>query len=100
MRWFWRRWRPPADAVVPAVLVGYCAFHAGGYFPDTPGVVAAALLVALALRVALVPAPFAGFGRRAAAAAGLLVAFAGWTLASAGWSHAPARAVIEADRVM
>jgi len=100
MRRFTRRWRAPADAAVPALLVGYCAFNAGGYFPDIPGVVAAVLLVVLALRVALLPAPFAGIGRRAGIAGLVLVVLAGWTLASMGWSHAPARAAFEADRVL
>src|SRR3954471_5365048 len=88
------------DALLPAGLVTYCAFDAGGYFPDAPGTVAAALLVVLALRVATVPRPFAGFGRAAAAGATVLAAFLAWTVASALWSDAPARAVIEGDRVL
>src|SRR4051794_40125498 len=100
MRRFRRSWRWPADAVVPALLVVYCAFNAGGYFPDTPGIVAAALLVVLALRTALAPAPFAGFGRGAALAAGALAALAAWALVSMAWSHSPARAVLEAGRVL
>src|SRR5690348_390805 len=85
------------DALAPAALVVYCAFEAGGYFPDTPGIVAAGVLVVLALRVATVRRPFAGFSRGGAAVATALAALIGLTLVSAGWSHAPARALLEAD---
>ena len=95
----WRGLFAP-DALLPAALVAYCAFNAGGYFPDTPGVVAAVLLVALALRVAIVPRPFAGWSRAATVAAGALALLGAWTVVSMAWSHAPARAVLEADRVL
>jgi O-antigen ligase len=88
-----------ADAALPALLVVYCAFNAGGYFPDTPALVAAGLLVMLALRVVLTPAPFAGWGASALLGAGLLGLLAAWSIASQAWSHAPGRAVIEASRV-
>src|SRR3954468_17077275 len=77
------------DALLPAGLVAYCAFDAGGYFPDTPGTVAAALLLVLALRIATVPRRFAGLGRAAAAGAAVLAALLVWTVTSALWSDAP-----------
>src|SRR3954468_13794348 len=74
------------DALLPAGLVTYCAFDAGGYFPDTPGTVAAGVLVVLAVRIATGPRPFGGLGRAAAAGATVLAALLAWTVASALWS--------------
>src|SRR5437016_1256224 len=95
--------RSPASAaagVLAAALVIYYSFNAGGFFADTPAIVAVATLVLLAARVAVIERPFAGFGRGAAAGAAALAALASWTLVSAAWSDAPGRAVLEGDRVL
>ena len=84
----------------PAVLVLYLAFSSGGFFPGATGVAAAALFGALVLRISLAARPFAGLGGAVAVAAGALALLAAWTLASAGWSDAPARALLEYDRVL
>lgn len=89
-----------ASGGLAAALVVYCSFNAGGFFADTPAIVAVAALVLLVARVAVVEFPFAGFGRGAAAGAAALAALAAWTLLSAVWSDAPGRAVLEADRVL
>lgn len=81
------------------MLVVFYSFNAGGFFADTPAIVAVATIVLLVARVAVVERPFAGFGRGAATGAGALAALAVWTLLSAAWSDAPGRAVVEADRV-
>jgi hypothetical protein len=82
------------------VLVLYFCFHAGGYFPGVTGLVATVVLVALLLRVALCNRPFAGLGRASIIGEGALGLFALWTLLSAAWSDAPARALVEYDRVL
>jgi hypothetical protein len=83
-----------------AVLVVYYSFNAGGFFADTPAIVAVAAIVLMVARVAIVERPLAGLGRGAAAGAGALAALAAWTLLSAAWSGAPARAALEGDRVL
>jgi O-Antigen ligase len=95
-----RRWPAAAAGAVAAALVVYYSFNAGGFFADTPAIVAVATLLVLAARMAVVERPFAGFGRGAAAGAAALGALAGWTLLSAAWSDAPGRAVLEGDRVL
>jgi hypothetical protein len=81
-----------------AALVLYYSFNAGGFFADTPAIVAVAMLVLLAARVAVFERPLAGFGRGVAAGAAAVAALAVWTLLSAAWSGAPGRAVLEGDR--
>jgi O-Antigen ligase len=80
--------------------VAYTSFSAGGYFAGTTAVAAVVVAVVLVLRLTLAERPFAGLSGPVAVAAGALAAFALWTLASAGWSHAPARAMLEFDRVL
>ena len=75
------------SAALAAALTLYAAFNAGGYFADAFGVIAVALLLGLALRVAVVERPFAGWSRRLALAAGALTLFAGWSLLSLAWSN-------------
>ena len=91
------------DAVllaVPGLLTVYFSFSAGGYFPGEPALGAILLLVLLLLRTTLAAAPFAGFSRPLAVAAGALSLFALLTLASAAWSDAPAQALLEFDRIL
>jgi hypothetical protein len=72
-----------------AALVAFYAFRQGGYFPDTPGLVAAALLVALALRVVAAERVVAAGRRRLVLAVAALALFGAWTMLSALWSDAP-----------
>jgi len=85
---------------LPGALTVYLSFNAGGYFPGTTALVALVLAVGLALRAVLVPRPFAGAGWPLAIAGGAVALFAAWVLASAAWSHAPARALVEFERVL
>jgi O-antigen ligase len=85
--------------LVPGTLIVYLGFNAGGFFPNTPAFVAVVLLAALALRVALVKAPFEGVSIPLALCAVALALYALWVLLSGSWgTHA--RALIEFDRVL
>jgi hypothetical protein len=88
-----------ATLAVPAAVTLGLAFRSGGVHPGATAVAAAAVALALAARIALAPAPVAP-GR---ALLVLLVAIAGlglWALLSQRWSHAPGRALVEADRAL
>src|SRR3954470_7638850 len=86
------------SGALAAALTLYASFNAGGYFADAVGVACATLLVLLALRIVVVPRPFAGWSRGLTWAAGALALFAAWSLLSLLWSHAPGRAIVEFDR--
>lgn len=86
--------------LVPGVLVGAFAFQAGGFFPGTVAAGAILLGLALVLRITLAGRPFANLSVPFVAAAAALGLFAVWTLISSGWSDAPARALVEYDRVL
>src|SRR4051794_41899472 len=60
---------------------------------------AAGLFLALAVRFAATDDPLAGVGRAAWVAIGGLSLLAAWAALSWLWSGAPARALLEADRV-
>jgi len=83
---------------LPGGLIALFAFNAGGYFPDAPAFGVIVLLVCLAIRATLSTRPFAGFSAGVAVVTTALALYAAWTLLSATWSHAPSRALIEADR--
>lgn len=87
-----------ASALLPGALVVYLSFNAGGYFPNTQGLVAIGFLLALAGWIAIAPEPFAGLSWYLVAAASALTAYALWTLLSASWSESLARALIEFNR--
>src|SRR6266498_4085007 len=89
-----------ALVLLPGALTVYLSFNAGGFFPNTDAFVAILLAAALIIRVSLARAPFAGFSRPLAIAAGALALYAGWTLLSGAWSNAPGRALVEFDRVL
>ena len=89
-----------ALALAPGLLIVYFGFNGGGYFPGADAFAAVVLAIVLALRMWLAPEPFAGYGPLAAVAAGVLLLFGLWTLLSGTWSHAPGRALVEADRVL
>lgn len=83
-----------------ALVTGYLGFSGGGYFPDSMSLVAVGLDAALILRVGLARQPFEGFTRRGGVAVAALGLFVIWTLISSSWSHAPGRAVLEANRAL
>jgi O-antigen ligase len=87
-----------AVLLLPGAITAFMSFRAGGFFPDTPALVAVALLLVLVAHVTLADAPFAGLSPALVAAAAALGLFALWTLISQSWSDAPARALIEFDR--
>lgn len=95
-----RRAAAGAFALVPGALVVYLAFNAGGYFPNTQGLVTIVLLLALAGWIGFAEEPFAGLGPAIALAAGALAAFAVWTLLSGAWSDSTARALLEFNRAL
>ncbi|HEX5909981.1 MAG TPA: hypothetical protein VFY44_05770, partial [Thermoleophilaceae bacterium] len=84
----------------PGVLVVFLSFSGGGYFPNVYGLGAAAMAVALILRVTLARRPFAGLSGISMAVIVLLTLFAGWTLASALWSDTGGRAFLEFERAL
>jgi len=89
-----------SGALVPAALVLFFAFQAGGFFPGATGVAAGVLALLLALRTTLAARPFAALSVPVAVVAGALAAYAAWTLASASWSDAPGRALLEFNRTL
>jgi hypothetical protein len=89
-----------AAALAPALLTVFLSFNGGGFFAGAPALVAVALGIALILRITLAEDPLAGVGKVLAVAIGALGLYAVWVLASASWSDAPARAMIEFDRVL
>ena len=85
---------------MPAVATVYLAWNQGGFFSETPALVAIVALQLLVLRVLLSDHPFEGFGWRAAVATGALALFAAWQLISAAWSDSLGRALVEYDRTL
>ncbi len=85
---------------LPGALTAYFAFNAGGFFPETPALVAIVLILVLVVRVTTAEDPFAGFSWPLAVASGALGLYCVWTLLSGTWSDAPARALIEFDRAL
>jgi O-antigen ligase/polysaccharide polymerase Wzy-like membrane protein len=82
-------------AALPGLLILYMGFNSGGFYPAAQGAVVAILAGLVALRMAFLRDPFAGFGRPLQIAAAALAAFSVWSLISAHWSHAPARALLD-----
>lgn len=78
----------------------WLAFRAGGFFPGQVGLVAAAVAIALVLRITIARRPFEGWSPALVLASGALGAFAVWILLSATWSNAPTRALSEFDRTL
>ncbi|MGH6912986.1 MAG: hypothetical protein ACREH3_04685, partial [Geminicoccales bacterium] len=56
--------------LLPGGLTIYLSFNGGGFFPNTQAFAALVLAAALALRIAFAEAPFAGFSKSLAVAAG------------------------------
>jgi hypothetical protein len=87
-------------ALIVCVLTVGLGFRAGGFFAGVTGVAALAVIICLVVRVTVVARPFGGWSAGLALVAGGLALFAAWTLCSELWSHAPARALVEFDRVL
>jgi O-antigen ligase len=86
--------------LLPGALTVYLSFNAGGFFPNTAAFAALLLAGTLIARICLAEAPFGGFSKPLAIAAGAFALFALWTLVSGRWSHAPGRALLEFDRAL
>ncbi len=86
--------------LVPGALVAALSFQSGGFFAGTVAAGAILLGLALVLRITLAERPFANLSVPFVVAAAALALFAVWTLISSGWSDAPARALLEYDRVL
>src|SRR3954463_11591290 len=95
-----RPWAQGVQVLLPAGLIAYLAFQAGGYFAGATGAATVGLGVIVAVALLVVRSPFGGFGWSALAATAALLALGGWQLASSGWSHAATRAIIDADRTL
>lgn len=93
-----------ASAVLPALLPGACvvllAFQSGGFYPSSWALLAGVAAVALAVRVATVAHPFAGFNAWSGVVAAALALLGAWTLVSSEWSGAPGRALVESGRLL
>jgi hypothetical protein len=86
-----------ALAALPGLLTLYMSFNSGGFYPAAQGAVVVILAGLVALRMAFVRDPFAGFGRPLQIAVACLAVFSAWSLLSVHWSHAPARALLDAN---
>lgn len=86
--------------LVPGVLVAAFGFQAGGFFAGTVAAGAIVLGLALVVRITLAEHPLANLSVPFVVAAAALALFAVWTLVSSIWSDAPARALVEYDRVL
>jgi hypothetical protein len=97
-------WRPAWNGAGRALMVGgltaALGFRAGGFYAGVTGLAALALALGLAVRVLVAARPFAGWSAGLALATGALALYATWTLSSLIWSGAPARALVEFDRVL
>ena len=82
--------------LLPGALLVYLSFQAGGFFPGPQSFVAVLLGLLVAARL-VSGGGVAGGGRLLAVTASALAAYSGWVLLSGAWSHAPDRAVTEAD---
>ena len=98
----WARRDGPSALVLglPAAGTVALAFSSGGFFAGAVGIATVLAAAALAVRLAVAARPLAGLGPWALVGLAALAGFGVWTLASAAWSDAPARALIEADRVL
>src|SRR3954447_24677754 len=95
-----RPWAQGVQVLLPAGLIAYLAFQAGGYFAGATGAATVGLGVIVAVALLVVRSPFGGFGWSALAAIAALLALGAWQLASSGWSHAATRAIIDGNRTL
>ncbi len=94
-----RRLAAAALLLLPAGLIAYFAFNAGGFYPEPPAYVAIILCVVLLAR-SLAGNPFEGAGWMLGAASLLFGAYVLLVLISQAWSHAPGSAAVEFDRAL
>ena len=71
--------------IAPAAGVAYLSFHAGGFFPTAPALVAIVLAVALAARLAIAGNPLEGVSPLLVVATVAFGLFTVWTLWSGSW---------------
>jgi O-antigen ligase len=95
-----RRVSAAALLLLPAGLMAYFAFNAGGFYPAPVAFVAVVLALLLVFRATGSTRPFEGAGWMLGAVAALLGLFALLTLLSASWSHNPGDALASFDRVL
>lgn len=88
-----------ALAALPGILTIYLSFNTGGFFAGAQGAVVAVLAGTVAVRMAVVRDPFAGFSRPLRIAIATLAFYSLWSLLSSRWSHSPARALLDFDLV-
>jgi len=87
-------------ALLPGALIVALGFAAGGFFPGSVAVAAIGLGLLLVALLTRARRPFPGVGVPFVLGAAALGLLAVWTLLSATWSDAPARALVEYDRVL
>jgi hypothetical protein len=95
-----RRTACAALLVLPGAGLVLLGVRSGGFFPDAIAVAALVALACLAVRALVGPPLGTAVTPALAVAVGALAGFAVWVLASSGWSDAPARALLEYDRVL
>lgn len=97
-------WLPRAGhaalLAIPGALTLFLAFNEGGYFPDTVALALILLVQILVVRVTAADEPAAGAGPLVIVVAAALGGLSLWALASQLWSDAPARALVEGQRVL
>ena len=94
---------PIGEAIAPlaaGAAVLFFSFNAGGFFAGVTALAATGLLALVALRAIVADRPFAGLSTAYVGGIVVLGLLALWTLASTRWSGAPARGLIEYDRVL
>lgn len=92
-----RRVAGAAVLLLPAGLMMFLAFNAGGFYPGPPAYVAMLLCIVLLLRATLAKHPFEGLSWSLGIASVAMSLFALLALLSESWSHAPGRALVEFD---
>jgi tetratricopeptide (TPR) repeat protein len=95
-----RKWLSAASLAVPAALLLFLTFRAGGFFPAQHALVALVFVVALVLRLTVAEHPLAGASRLLVVAGAATALLAAWMLLSGSWSHAPGRALLEYTRAL
>jgi hypothetical protein len=86
--------------LLPAALMVWLSFNAGGFFAKEAAVAAFVLLFALLLWVTLSESPFGRSTASLTLAVGALALLGAWILVSAVWSDSPARSLLEFDRLL
>jgi hypothetical protein len=93
-------WAGVLLALLPAPLVVFLGFQSGGFLPGAIGLACVLLAIVLTVRITIGERPWGAVSAGFVAGAAALGLLAAWTLVSATWSDAPARAIVEYDRVL